>query len=413
MPGSSGDPDVNPMAEMLDRYLSCQNLSRGQIVSGTVVRAGPKEVIVDVGSKCEGIVPQDDLEQLSDADREAIQTGGEVMVYVVNPEDDGGSILLSLARAKVVQDWQEAQELLESQEVIERPAIACNKGGVLVKLGRIRGFVPGSQLALSRTPSDNRDREDRWTDVVGQTLQLKVIEVDRQRNRLILSERAARREFRRSQREELLEELKEGDVIHGRVTNVVDFGAFVDLGGIDGLVHLSELAWRRVSHPEEVVEVGQEVDVEVLSVDQERQRVGLSLKRLQPDPWSSIEERYQDGQLIEGTITHLTKWGAFASIVGDEAIEGLIHISELADGTIAHPSEAVSPGQVLVLRVIGLDAERHRLSLSLKQVDEAEFRGRDWKEALESEQSEPESLLSAALSEAIEPAQGEELTSEK
>ncbi len=408
----SADQETNPMAEMLDLYLSCQSLKRGQIVPGTVIRASSNEIIVDVGAKCEGVVPERDLEELSSADRDAIQAGSKVLVCVVNSEDANGNLILSLSQAQIAHDWIEAQRLFESQEIIERQAVGYNKGGVIVDVGRIRGFVPGSQLAISHTAGQaatDASREDRWAALIGRDLQLKVIEVDQKRNRLILSERAALRDWRKNERERLLKELAEGQVHQGRVINLADFGAFVDLGGIDGLVHLSELSWKRVSHPREVVEVGQEVKVHILNVDQERQRVGLSIKRLQPDPWDSVEERYQEGQLVEGVITNLAKWGAFASIVGDESIEGLIHISELDDGPVVHPRDVIQPGQVVTLRVIELDATHHRLSLSLKQVAEGEFVEQDWKAALAAEQPEPENPLSAALSEAIESSENEEL----
>lgn len=394
------------MAQMLEGYLSRQGLGRGQIVSGIVVRVGPSDIIVDINAKCEGIVPERDLARLSPEDREAIQVGDEVLVYIINPEDERGNIILSLSEAQLAQDWRKAQRLFKSQEIIERRAIGCNKGGVIVRVGRIRGFVPGSQLTVSWTTNRadaETDEENRWAGLVGASLQLKVIEVDQKRNRLILSERAAQRDRRKSQRETLLDQLTEGDTRRGRVINMVDFGAFVDLGGVDGLVHLSELSWKRISHPSEVVEVGQEVEVYVLKVNRERQRVALSLKRLLPDPWLSAEERYHEGQLVEGTITRLVKWGAFASIVGNEAIEGLIHISELAEGPIIHPREILRPGQVVTLRLISLDAEHHRLAFSLKQVDGREFVGEDWRLTLETEPFESESTLSTALSEALEP----------
>jgi small subunit ribosomal protein S1 len=337
----SGSQDMNPMAQMLEQYSCCQRLERGQIVPGVVVRISPHEIIVDVGAKCEGIVPDHDLERLSPPDLDAIREGDEVFVYVINPEDNNGNAILSLARAQIARDWNEAQRLLESQEIIERQITDYNKGGVIVRIGKLRGFVPGSQLDGSRldrrSSTATSSGDDRWAPLVGETVQLKVIEVDQERNRLIFSERAALRDWRKSQRERLLHELTEGDVRQGRVINLADFGAFVDLGGIDGLIHLSELSWKRVAHPREVVEVGQGVEVYVMGVDRERQRVALSLKRLQPDPWTSVEERYQKGQLVEGTITRLTKWGAFASIVGDEAIEGLIHVSELDEGPVVHP----------------------------------------------------------------------------
>jgi len=412
IPEPSANQEMNPMAEMLERYLSCQSLERGQIVPGVVVRASSSEVIVDIGAKCEGIVPERDLEGLPHTDRDAIRAGSQVLVYVVNPEDANGNIILSLSQAQAMRDWREAQQLLESQEVIERRVTGYNKGGVIVDVGQIRGFVPGSQLATSHA-ADQEDggisREDRWASLVDESLQLKVIEVDQQRNRLILSERAALRDWRKSQRERLLEGLSEGEVRTGRVINLTDFGAFVDLGGIDGLVHLSELSWKRVSHPREVVDEGQEIEVCVLSIDQERQRVALSLKRLQPDPWDTIEERYQEGQLVEGVITNLAKWGAFACIVGDETIEGLIHISELDDGPVVHPRDMLEPGQVVTLRVISLDAPHHRLSLSLKQVAQGEFIEQDWKAALAAEQPESENPVSAAFSEALGPSENKDL----
>jgi small subunit ribosomal protein S1 len=408
----SGSQDANPMAEMLESYLSCQRLERGHTVSGVVVRGSPGAIIVDVGAKCEGIVPGHDLERISPADRDAIRAGDEVLVYVINPEDANNNIILSLSRAQIARDWREVQRFLESQEIIERQVTGCNKGGVIVHIGRLRGFVPGSQLAASRVGNQSSagpGSDDRWAALIGENVQLKVIEVDQERNRLILSERAALRDWRKSQHERLLSELTEGEVRQGQVTNLADFGAFVDLGGIDGLVHLSELSWNRVVHPREVVEQGQQVEVYVLGVDRERQRVALSLKRLQPDPWTSVEERYQEGQVVEGIITRLAKWGAFASIVGDEAIEGLIHVSELAEGPVVHPRDIIQPGQVVTLRVINVDGRRHRMALSLKQATQGEYLGEDWKAMLATEQPEPESQLSAALSETLNSAEDQAL----
>lgn len=411
---SSADQGGNSMAEMLERYLSCHRLERGQIVSGTVVRVSPSAIIVDVGAKCEGIVSERDLDRLSPADRDGIRVGDEVLVYVVAPEDADGNIILSLSRAQMARDWHEAQSLLESQEIVEAQVTDCNRGGVILHIGNLRGFVPGSQLATSHVASQpyaGPGSDDRWAALVGETLQLKVIEVDQKRNRLILSERAVLRDQRESQRKRLLNELTEGDVCQGRVVNLVDFGAFVDLGGMDGLVHLSELSWKRVGHPRELLEVGQQVEVYVLGVDRERQRVALSLKRLQPDPWDSVEGRYHEGQLVEAVIRRLTKWGAFASIVGDEAIEGLIHVSELDEGPVVHPRDVVKPGQVVTLRVIGVDGKRHRMALSLKQVAQGQYLDQDWQAMLAAEQSEPASPLSAALSETINPSENEGLPS--
>jgi small subunit ribosomal protein S1 len=213
--------------------------------------------------------------------------------------------------------------------------------------------------------------------MVGKMLRLKVIEIDRSRNRLILSERAAMREWRKQHKEKLLASLQEGDVRSGEVISLCDFGAFVDLGGADGLIHLSELSWRRVAHPNEVLAIGDQVEVYVLNVDRERKRIGLSLKRLQDDPWTKITKSYQEGQLVEGTVTKLVKFGAFARISEDD-IEGLIHISELSDQHITHPKEVVQEGQVVALRVIRIDPDRRRIGLSLKRVDSAEYLDVDW-----------------------------------
>ncbi len=409
--------DAGSMAEMLESYLSCQQLERGKIVPGTVVHVSSNAIIVDVGAKCEGVVPERDLERLSPEDRDSICEGDQVSVYVVETEDANDNIVLSLSRAQIVRDWQAARRLFDNQQVVESQIIDCNKGGVIVRVGKLRGFVPGSQLDASRlvdqvvartlsgdqskssSPPAKAGSGERWSHLIGQDIQLKVIEVDRERNRLILSEKAAVRDWRKNQREKLLEELNEGDTRQGRIINLADFGAFVDIGGIDGLVHLSELSWERVDHPRKVVQVGQKVQVYVLGVDRERQRVALSIKRLMTDPWDSIEERYQEGQLVEGTITRLTKWGAFASIVGDEAIEGLIHVSELDEGHVVHPREVVEVDQVVTLRVMGVDANRHRMALSLKQVAQGEYLDQDWETMLAADQPELDSSLSTAISE--------------
>ena len=397
----SSGREVNPMEQMLESYLSsCRSMTRGETVPGTVVHVGRDAIVIDIGAKCEGVVTGRELEQMSREEYESIVVGQEVSVFVVSAGDAAGEIVLSLRRARAALDWIEAQRLLENEEIIESTVIACNKGGVIVQIGQVRGFVPGSQLAASHIVpgrSAGERSEDRWISMVGERLQLRVIEVDQTRNRLILSERASRER----QRKKLLAELSEGDERLGRVTNLADFGAFVDLGGMDGLVHLSEMAWKRVSHPGEVVEVGQEVRVSVLGVDLERQRVALSLKRLQPDPWSDVAERYEEGQLIEATIKRLTKWGAFASIVGDDAIEGLIHVSELDHRHVANPADVVRPGQLVTLRIVSLDAARRRMALSLKQVDSDEFRDKDWETAAEAERVEMEGPLSASLSGAL------------
>ena len=380
------------MQGLLDDGYAVKEIKRGDVLTGTIVQITPQEIVVDVGSKSEGIISSRELERLPADVLSELKPGDEVMTFVVSPEDGNGNIVLSLSRAQTERDWREAEDLFKSQGVFEGQVAGFNKGGLIVKVGKVRGFVPASQLVT--TPGSDRSEgaegegaeakpDKRWQPLVGKKLQLKVIEMDRARNRLILSERAAMRDWRKIQKEKLLSELHEGMRLKGKVISLADFGAFIDLGGADGLVHLSEISWKRVMHPREVLKVGQEVEVEILNVDSDRKRIGLSLKRLEPDPWSTIENRYKIGQLVEGTITKLAKFGAFARIKDDDEIEGLIHISELSEGRINHPKEAVKEGQVLTLRIIRIDSERRRLGLSLKRVDQAEYTESDWRQGLQ------------------------------
>jgi small subunit ribosomal protein S1 len=311
-----------------------------------------------------------------------------VLVYVVTPEDKNGNPILSLSRAQAERDWREAERVFDAGEIFEGTVAGFNKGGLIVRMGKVRGFVPSSQIVSLREKIRDRDVEgdQPLAGLVGMKLQLKVIEIDRSRNRLILSERAAMREWRRQHKEKLLAELQEGDIRTGEVISICDFGAFVDLGGADGLIHLSELSWRRVSHPSEVLSTGDKVEVYVLNVDRERKRIGLSLKRLETDPWSTIEERYHVGQLVEGTITKLVKFGAFARIFQDD-IEGLIHLSELSDERIAHPREAVQEEDVRTLRIIRIDSNRRRIGLSLKRVASSEYVDVDWQDGYDRAQT--------------------------
>ena len=382
------------MQGFLDESYAVKEIRRGDVLTGVVVQITPYEIVVDVGAKSEGVISGKELERVPRDVLAELKVGDEVTTYVISPEDINGTIALSLSRAQTEKDWQEAEELYKNQTVFEGQVAGFNKGGLIVKVGKVRGFVPASQLvsvpaakpeaaAAEVEGADEAKPDKLFQPLVGKKLQLKVIEMDRTRNRLILSERAAMRDWRKVQKEKLLSELHEGMQLKGRVISLADFGAFVDLGGADGLVHLSEISWKRVNHPREVLKVGQEVEVEVLNVDHERKRIGLSLKRLEADPWSTIENRYKIGQLVEGTITKLAKFGAFARIKGDDEIEGLIHISELSDGRINHPKEVVKEGQVLTLRIIRIDPEKRRLGLSLKRVDQAEYAESDWRQGMQ------------------------------
>ena len=357
------------MEELLSAVHDYKGLKHGEILEGEVVRVGPNAILIDVGSKSEGVVSPYELETMGPEAMEQIKVGDKVWAYVVTPEDEEGNIVLSLNQAELEKDWQAASKLFADETVFEEAVVGYNKGGLIVNLGKVRGFVPASQLTSARRGNE-ASNANPLAAMVGKRLRLKIIDLDRQRNRLILSERAATRQWRQEQRERLLSELREGDVRRGVVTNLCDFGAFVDLGGADGLIHLSELSWGQVANPSEVLQVDDEVDVYVLGVDRERGRIALSLKRLQPDPWDSVNERYFLGQLVEGTVTKLTRFGAFARL--EDGIEGLIHTSELSKEPIQHPSEVVKEGDVLTLRIVHIDGARRRLGLSLKRVEEVE-----------------------------------------
>jgi small subunit ribosomal protein S1 len=379
------------MQGLLDESFPMKEIRRGDVLVGTVVQITSHQIVVDVGAKSEGIISGRELERLPRDVLSELKVGDEITTFVVGTEDAEGNVVLSLSRAQTEKDWHEAEDLFKTQSVFEGQVAGFNKGGLIVKVGKVRGFVPASQLvsAPAGKPEATEGEEGEvkpdklFQPLVGKKLQLKVIEMDRARNRLILSERAAMRDWRKVQKEKLLSELHEGMQLRGRVISLADFGAFVDLGGADGLVHLSEISWKRVNHPKEVLKVGQEVEVEVLNVDHDRKRIGLSLKRLEADPWSTIENRYKIGQLVEGTITKLAKFGAFARIKGDDEIEGLVHISELSDGRINHPKEVVKEGQVVTLRIIRIDPDKRRLGLSLKRVDQAEYAESDWRQGLQ------------------------------
>jgi small subunit ribosomal protein S1 len=333
-----------------------------------VIRKDPNQIIVDIGSKREGVVPASDLQKLGREFVEQIQVGDEVPVYIVKPEGREGDVIVSINMARQARDWERARELKQTEELFEGKVIGFNKGGLLVGFGSLQGFIPRSHIVDLSKRTDPNSPQDPLSQMVGQEIPLKVIEVDQRKRRLILSERAAWREWRETQKERLIENLQVGDVRKGTVTSLAKFGAFVDLGGADGLIHITELSWDRGKKPEDVLQVGQEVEVKVIHVDRERRRIGLSLKQLTPDPWETIEERYAIGQYVDVEITNLTKFGAFARL--EEGVEGLIHISELADSNVQHPSQVVRPGQMVTVQIINLDGERRRVGLSLRRVPE-------------------------------------------
>jgi small subunit ribosomal protein S1 len=350
----------------------------GEIRSGMIASISHNQILVSIGAKSEGIISGKELEQLSAKERDALKVGQEIKVFVISPEDAGGNVVLSFKRAQEQISWDNVDKLLEDSSIIESKITGFNKGGLIVTVEGLRGFVPSSQIsALRRTQVTGDTPEQRWQKMVGQPISVRVIEVDKERRRLILSERAASTETRQSIKERVLDELEEGKVYTGRVTSLADFGAFINVNGADGLVHLSELSWDHITHPREVLEVGQEVKVKVINVDRDKKRIGLSVRALQEDPWRARVQKYSVGQLVEGVITRLTKFGAFARLEGD--IEGLIHISEIADHRIEHPKEVLKEGDVKSLRVIRIDADQHRIGLSLRKVDSAAYADKDFK----------------------------------
>lgn len=386
--------EVHPMDLLLqDESFDVETPKRGEIRKGVIARLSENDILVDIGAKSEGVVPPHEMDQIPDEIREALAVGQELTVYVVRAAERDGMITLSLLKAEEEKDWEEAEALFEAEENFEATIDGYNKGGLIVKLGRLRGFVPGSQVSLSRRRrSGGESPEERWGEMIDEPIVVKVIEVDRRRNRLILSEREAAKEARDSLKEQLIDELKPGEVRTGHVISLADFGAFVDIGGADGLIHNSELSWKRVDHPSEILEVGQKIEVKVLDLDLERKRISLSLRELEDDPWDEISARFQEGMLVEGEITKLTKFGAFARLAEtqDYEVEGLIHISELANHRIEHPREIVREGETLTLRIINVEPERRRIGLSLSKVDSKEFAESDWEVALDDLDSDSE-----------------------
>ncbi|HLE91046.1 MAG TPA: S1 RNA-binding domain-containing protein [Anaerolineales bacterium] len=377
----------------------------GDIRTGVIAGVSSAQILVSIGAKSEGVISGRELDQLSTEEREALQVGQEVHVFVINPEDANGNVVLSLKRAQEQLSWENVERLVESEDVVDSKITGFNKGGLIVAVEGLRGFVPSSQIsAMRRGQSTGDTPEQRWQKMIGQPITVRVIEVDRERRRLILSERAASTESRQSIKERVIEELEEGKVYTGRVTSLANFGAFINVNGADGLVHLSELSWEHIEHPREVLEVGQEVKVKVINVDREKKRIGLSVRALQEDPWKSRVEKYSVGQLVEGVITRLTKFGAFARLDGD--IEGLIHISEISEHRIEHPKEVLKEGEVKSLRVIRIDPEQHRIGLSLRKVDSAAFADKDFK-LLTAEFNADEEPESPESSEASDDSPGE------
>jgi small subunit ribosomal protein S1 len=331
----------------------------GDVVSGRVVRIDNDEVLVDIGYKSEGVIPSNELSIRKNVDpHEEVELGEEVDALVLTKEDQDGRLIVSKKRARFEKAWRRIEAAAESGEPVEGTVIEVVKGGLIIDLG-VRGFLPASLVDIRRVP--NLD------EFMGTKIETKVIELNRSRNNVVLSRRAVLEEERKEQRQEILDRLQPGLVVEGQISNIVDFGAFVDLNGIDGLIHISELSWSHVNHPSEILSIGDTVQVKVLDIDRDRQRISLGLKQTQEDPWQRVVDTYNVGDELEGTVTKVVTFGAFVEIL--DGVEGLVHISELANHHVENPREVVQPGDDVRVRILEIDSDRRRLSLSVKRVE--------------------------------------------
>ncbi len=351
---------------------------RGEIREATILQIDEREIIVDLGAKQDGIVPSQDLDRMDDEFRASLSAGASVPVYVINPRDQNDNLIVSINMGLQRYDWEKARELLSSQDAVDVKVSGYNKGGALVRWNRLEGFIPSSHLVSTNL---SIDRREAMQELIGKTLGVKVIEVDQDRRRLIFSEREAQKEWRARQKAKLLAELNVGDVVNGVVTGLRDFGAFVNIGGADGLIHVSELAWHRVDHPRDILHIGEEIEVYVLNLDRETNRIALSRKRLLSDPWDDAQYRYHEGQLVAGYVTNVVDFGAFVAL--EDGLEGLLHLSEMGDGALKEPYSYVQKGDHLSLRISHLEPEKRRVGFTQR-----------WGTELEDESSDDASALS-------------------
>jgi small subunit ribosomal protein S1 len=356
----SGGLLLNIDGKIVPNYAATMvSFEEGDVVKGKVVRIDKDEVLVDIGYKAEGVIPSNELSIRKSVDtHEEVELGEEVDALVLTKEDSEGRLILSKKRARFEKAWRRIEVAADSGEPVEGSVIEVVKGGLILDLG-VRGFLPASLVDIRRV--HNLD------EFMGQTLECKVIELNRSRNNVVLSRRAVLEEERKEVREQILGRLEPGQVVEGKISNIVDFGAFVDLDGIDGLIHISELSWSHVNHPSEVVSIGDTVRIKVLDIDRDRQRISLGLKQTQEDPWQRVISTHRGGDVLEGTVTKVVAFGAFVEIL--PGVEGLVHISELADHHVENPSEVVEPGSKLNVKILEIDEERRRLSLSIKRVE--------------------------------------------
>ena len=365
--------------EIFENYLAADTdfdiPERGDLREGVIVEIRPNELLVNIGGKRDGIVPQSDLSKLDPEFVKQMHEGQTVDVVISKHPEDDGFYQLSMADALQQRDWLTAQKMLDSGEISSHKVIGYNKGGLTVEFFNLRGFVPASHVMdMARNLSEDQRRQE-LEGRIGETMRLKVIEVDRKRRRLVMSQMLAEREYQTQQRERLLTTLKVGDILTGEVRSLRPFGAFVDLGGADGLLHVSEIGWAPINHPREALQVGDKIDVQVIRLDPENQRIALSRKRLLANPWDDIESRYRVGQIVPVTITRVVDFGAFAQI--EPGVEGLVHISEIADISVAEPLRTVRPGDKVNAKILRINGKQQRIGLSIRQAQEPSAGGEE------------------------------------
>ncbi|MGB1251632.1 MAG: 30S ribosomal protein S1 [Candidatus Promineifilaceae bacterium] len=361
---------INDFASELENFLDFETPQMGDIRTGIVVSISQQGAIVALSNlKRDGIVPNSDLNKLEPGEREKLQVNDEVAIRIINTNDPD-SLIVSIYQARIVEDWDNAEKLKESTELIEVEISGYNKGGLIAPFGRLRGFIPLSQVTGFSRNMNDRDRQRKMAKMRGTSIPVKVIEVDRQRRRLVFSQREGQREWDAARKEAFLKTVSVGDKLKGTVRSIRDFGVFVDLGEADGLVHVSELEWYRVRHPREVVKVGDEIEVQVLKVDTNTQKISLSRKPLIENPWDRIHEKYGESDLVEGVIVRITDYGAFVEL--EPGVEGLLHITQLSRANVESTEEIVQEGERHLLRVLTVDSDRQRIRLSLKAVSATE-----------------------------------------
>lgn len=403
--------------ELLEEY-TMERPKRGQILDGRIIRVDEDAVLVDVGAKRDAVVPRTDLNRLDEEKLEGLSSGDQVNVYVIRTPVGDEELLVSINKGLMHEEWKRAEKCMESGEVLELEVIDRNRGGLLVEFGTLRGFVPNSHIPELRRFGSRQQIDARKEEKIGSTMLLKVIEVNSERRRLILSARAAQKE----RRQRRLEELEVGEVVEGHVVNLVNFGAFVNLGGVDGLLHKSEIDWKRVDDPSEVLNRGDKVEVKIKDIDVERERISLSRKALLANPWDTVTERYTEGQLIEGTVTNVQDYGAFVQV--EEGVEGLVHVSEMNIAESGSPRDVVQPGDTVLVRILDIQPEEGRMGLSMRKVTQEEqlaWMVEQWEgdeegeapmEAMEAavDVAESETMATeeeAEISEEVEPAEAE------